>query len=130
MDVRCINLPMFTRPLLLYSVPRWGPERDRKVCRRGSKYFIWGLAMAARMIMFPKEWPTKLILVGLRPHASTWYKISATNLSVIVSKSEKVSPWNNLFQIQCSTSDLTNIIANQKFEKFVWPKVYVYAEFI
>lgn len=83
-----------TRPLLLYNVPKCGPDKERNVCNRGSKCFICGLVIADLMMMFPKECPMKLILEGFRPHASTWYKISATSLSVIVSKSENVSPCN------------------------------------
>jgi hypothetical protein len=53
-----------TSPLLLYKVPRCGPESDKKVCSLGSRNFIWGLVKADLIITLPREWPTKLILVG------------------------------------------------------------------
>jgi hypothetical protein len=60
--------------------------------RRG---FIWGRVIAERIMMLPREWPMKLILAGFRLHVPTWNRISATSLSVMVSKSEKVSPCIN-----------------------------------
>lgn len=90
---------------MLYSVPKCGPLRLRKVCKRGRSGRNWGRVRALLMMMVPKECPMKLTFVGFRPDVSMWWRISATNRSVIVSKSEKVSPfstnvkiiYNNLF---------------------------------
>jgi hypothetical protein len=45
------------------------------------------------MMIVPREWPTKLTLLGFNRDFSMWQRISPTSRSVIVSKSEKVSPW-------------------------------------
>lgn len=34
--MRRFDLPILTRPLVLYKVPKCGPESERKVCKRGS----------------------------------------------------------------------------------------------
>lgn len=46
---------MLTNPLLLYKVPKCGPESDKKVCSLGSKNFICGLVRADLIIIFPNE---------------------------------------------------------------------------
>jgi hypothetical protein len=48
---------MLMRPLELYKVPKWGPERDKYVYslfNNGEKS-LW--ATADRMIMLPRECP-------------------------------------------------------------------------
>lgn len=77
---------MLTRPLVLYRVPRCGPDSDRNVYKRGRSGRICGRDSAERTIIVPKEWATNDIRVGLRPQVSMWYKISETSLqkSVII----------------------------------------------
>ena len=61
----CMNhMPMLTRPELLYSVPRWGPDNERKVWKKGTRWAIRLRQMAERMRMVPKLWPTKERRVG------------------------------------------------------------------
>lgn len=57
---KAIILPMFTRPLELYAVPRCGPDSERNVYSFGSHGAISARANAALMIMLPSEWPMKL----------------------------------------------------------------------
>ena len=52
--------PMLTRPDVLNSVPRCGPDSDRNVWSRGSSSAIWGRDIADRIIRLPSEWPMKL----------------------------------------------------------------------
>lgn len=92
----CIFLsrsPALTNPLVLYSVPKCGPLRLRKVCKRGRSGRNCGRVRALRMMMVPKECPMKLTFAGFRPDVSMWCRISPTSRSVIVSKSENVSPY-------------------------------------
>lgn len=58
-------LPILTNPLLLYKVPKCGPESDKKVCSLGRRNFICGLVKADLIIILPRECPTKLTRVGL-----------------------------------------------------------------
>lgn len=73
---------MLTSPLVLYRVPRCGPDKDRNVYNRGKSGLICGRDSAERTIMVPKEWATNDIRVGLRPHVSMWYRISETSLQI------------------------------------------------
>lgn len=98
-DLRFSSSPALTNPLVLYSVPKCGPLRLRKVCKRGRSGRNWGRVRALLMMMVPKECPMKLTFVGFRPDVSMWWRISATNRSVIVSKSEKVSPFSTNVKI-------------------------------
>ena len=88
-----VYLPILTSPDELYSVPKCGPDSDRKVYKRGNNGLICGLDRADLTIIVPSECATNDILLGFIPYDSIWYKISPTRRSVIVSKSENVSPW-------------------------------------
>lgn len=64
------NLPILTSPLVLYNVPKWGPDNDRNVCSRGNNERICGRAKALRTIIVPKECATNEMRVGFSPQVS------------------------------------------------------------
>lgn len=66
------DTPAFTKPLVLYRVPKCGPLKLRNVCKRGRSGRSCGRVRALRMIMVPRECPIKLTFVGFRPEDSMW----------------------------------------------------------
>lgn len=73
-------IPILTKPLLLKSVPKCGPDNERNVCNRGRNGRNCGRDNADRTIIVPNEWATNEIRVGFKPQLSMWYSISETNL--------------------------------------------------
>lgn len=65
--------PMLTSPLLLYRVPRWGPERDRNVYSLGIRWLSLGRVITDRIIRFPRECPTKLEQTTLQSEYKWWF---------------------------------------------------------
>lgn len=65
--------PMLTSPLLLYRVPRWGPERDRNVYSLGIRWLSLGRVITDRIIRFPRECPTKLEQTTLQSEYIWWF---------------------------------------------------------
>lgn len=63
---------MFTKPLELYIVPRWGPESDKNVCSLGSNGRICGRDKADRTMIVPSECATKDIRDGFSAKDSMW----------------------------------------------------------
>ena len=55
-----VNLPILTSPLLLYKVPKCGPDKDRNVYNFGRYGMSSGEVSAERMMILPRECPTKL----------------------------------------------------------------------
>lgn len=109
-----LTLPALTNPLVLYSVPKCGPLRLRNVCKRGRSGRNWGRVRALLMMMVPKECPIKLTFVGFRPDVSMWCRISATSRSVIVSKSENVSPFSCNIEICNLLTNVRYLLSNRQ----------------
>jgi len=51
---------MLTSPLLLYNVPRCGPDSDKNVYNFGIRCFILDLDTTDLIMRFPRECPIKL----------------------------------------------------------------------
>ena len=83
-NFRYYILPILTRPLELYRVPKCGPDKLKNVCNFGSKCFNWGLDKADLTIMVPRECATNDILAMFASSLLMYNNISSTSLKIIL----------------------------------------------
>ena len=91
---KLLFLPVLTRELVGYNIPKWGPDRDRNVWTLSRKGRSSGWLRADLMIMFPREWPTKL-----RRQNKTFFKGTKLSKSSWVMKEKRLKPyfcWNQI----------------------------------